>query len=428
MTTSLVERSQEVAVMVHASTAVIDNSLVRATQPLDGRFGRAFTVQRDATSTSDATLSLSRSNVEGGHDGGVTGFAATLDIEHVTVRDVAANLDQGIRGYGVTAQHHPGDGTRGRLRLAHALVERCHEAGVSVVSSDFDIHGLVAREGRHVTPAIDALPPEFGGRGLNLQHDPSTPLGATGTIRASLIDANEESGIVVEGSTLELIHSVVQHTRSLDPHYGRGIVVQDRGPARGSAVVRASELVANTEVGLFVVGSDVTLHRSLIRDTAPRPDGDLGVGVSVEQRFETARRSSFTAEDSVIAGSRVMGVGVVSSDITLLHTLVGQTSAFEGQFGDGVVALAFHGDPATATIADALITTSARAGVASFGSDVTISATRFDCNAIHLDREPLAGRDAAFSDAGDNICGCNGAAVPCQALSSSLEPPEPPGI
>lgn len=428
LTTTLVERAEEVGVMIHASTASIDNSMVRATNPVNERFGRALSVQQDASSTSPAALFLMRSNVEGGFDGGIVGFAASLSAEHVTVRDVAANLDEGIRGYGIMAQHHPATGIRSDLTVTRSLVERCHEAGVSVVSSDYDIDGMVVRDNRHVLPTISDLPSKFGGRGFNLQSDPDTTHGAAGVIRGSLIDANDETGIVVEGSVVELIHSIVQNTRSLNPHYGRGLVVQNQGDRAGSATVVESELINNTEVGLFVVGSDARMHSSVIRDTAPRPDGDLGVGVSVELRVETGRRSFFEIEDSVILQSRVLGIGAVSSDVVVLHTRVEQTADYKGNFGDGVVALHYYDQPSIVTIAESLIAQSSRAGVATFGSDVTISSTRLDCNAIHLDSEPQAERSGEFEDDGNNVCGCDAVTVTCKALSSSLEPPEPPQL
>jgi hypothetical protein len=176
------------------------------------------------------------------------------------------------------------------------------------------------------------------------------------------------------------------------------------------------------------VGSDAYVESTLIRDTIARPDGDLGVGVSAELRPETGRRSSATIVDSIIAGNRVLGIGAVTSDVSVMHTMIGDTVAYDDNFGDGVVGLHYYAEPAVLVISESLVTQSARAGVAAFGSDVTLSSTRFDCNAIHLDSEPHAGRSSSFSDDGANVCGCGVDAVTCKALSSSIEPPDPPQL
>lgn len=68
---------------------------------------------------------------------------------------------------------------------------------------------------------------------------------------------------------------------------------------------------------------------------------------------------------------------------------------------------------------------SARAGISSFGAAVEIGSTTLECNSIHLDGEQYRGNDFSFDDLGGNACGCAGAPVVCQVLSSGLAPPEP---
>jgi len=79
---SIVIRSREVSVMVHASDAVIEASLVRDTLPgTDDRFGRAMSLQRDATSARAANVSISQSVVESAVDGGIVISASDVTID-----------------------------------------------------------------------------------------------------------------------------------------------------------------------------------------------------------------------------------------------------------------------------------------------------------------------------------------------------------
>jgi hypothetical protein len=97
----------------------------------------------------------------------------------------------------------------------------------------------------------------------------------------------------------------------------------------------------------------------------------------------------------------------------------------DGRFGDGIIA---HGlfAPANLSIHASRIENSARAGIASFGSFVSLSDSRVQCAGFDLEGEILDGQNFSFDDGGGNACGCPTADHPCAVVSTNLDPPEIP--
>jgi len=93
----------------------------------------------------------------------------------------------------------------------------------------------------------------------------------------------------------------------------------------------------------------------------------------------------------------------------------------EGTFGDGIDVWS-EAAPASLTLTSSLIEGATRAGVASFGSTVSIADTVLECDQIVLDGEG----DYDFDDRGGNTCRCDGTTEACKVLSSMLVPPPPP--
>ena len=93
--------------------------------------------------------------------------------------------------------------------------------------------------------------------------------------------------------------------------------------------------------------------------------------------------------------------------------------------GDGVVLLSIQ-QPTELQWQNGRVESSARAGVAAFGSTVRLDHAELECNTIQLDAEPIGQRPASFADLGGNVCGCQGEHTECQAVTTSLEPPLPP--
>ena len=135
------------------------------------------------------------------------------------------------------------------------------------------------------------------------------------------------------------------------------------------------------------------------------------------------------------AGIRLKDVGLAA----ICHNLIKLTQPrkVDGKFGDGIVAecsenvIVCQDDQNFAL--DYLppgIEDSARAGVTTIGSNISLTNVKFECNSIDLDAEDgnLSGcpnHPPSLDDKGGNACGCDGANVACQVKSLNLDPPDP---
>jgi hypothetical protein len=148
--------------------------------------------------------------------------------------------------------------------------------------------------------------------------------------------------------------------------------------------------------------------------------------VGVTQCFLYANRN---------AGIWLKDVGLAAICHNLIKLTLPRLS--DGRFGDGIVAqcsqdvIVCQDDQNFAL--DYLppgIEDSARAGVTTIGSNVSLTNVKFECNSIDLDAEDggLSGcpnHPSSFDDKGGNVCGCDGANVACQVKSLNLDPPDP---
>ena len=426
---SVLEGGNELGLMVHASTFLVDDSLVRGVAPApDGRFGRCANVQVGASSVAPASLTMVRSAIRHCHDGGIVASGAEIVVEATMIGDVEASEAESFRGYGLVAQHPPAVDSRAQLTVVDSVIERTHEVGVFVAGSDVEATGLLVEHTRHVTPSDPSLPELLGGRAFEVQRDHLEVADATGALLGCRFTSNEEAGLVVNGGVVVAEGIAIEDTTPLGDFFGRGVVVQpDVSGVGGDVVVDSSIVVEATEVGVFVQGSSAVLDGVLIENTRARPDGALGVGLDVELAVAAGLRGSAALVDSRIDGAVTSAVTAYGADVTVTHshvTTVAPSESF-GDFGDGIAITNFPDVP-TAHVVDSLIEGVARAGFTSFGGSASMAATRIECAPIDLAGELWATVEPSFEDAGNNRCGCLAEARICKVLSASLTPPEPP--
>ncbi|MDC0685488.1 right-handed parallel beta-helix repeat-containing protein [Sorangium atrum] len=418
---SLVEQNHEMGVFVEGSDATFEAIVVRATQlNADGMAGRGIGVQDDVNTGERARVTVRASLVEQNHEGGVYVEGSDATIEATVVRATQPNVD-GTHGWGISVLADGDTGERARVTVRASLVEKNHEGGVVVIDSDATIEATVVRA---TQPSADG---EFG-LGIGVQDDVDTGERASVTVRASLVEQNHDVGVFVVGSDATIEATVVRATQpSADGTGGRGINVQDDVDTgeRAVVIVRASLIEQNHEMGVFVGGSDATIDATVVRATQPSADGEFGRGIDVQLHPDTGERARVTVRASLVEQNHEGGVVVFGSDATIETTIVRTTKARDDNtFGDGI-AIA----NGTATIQNATITDNARAGVANFGSEVTILATTLACNGIDLNGETIDGSRASFDGSSGWQCtrhsaeDCTETDDHCNAVSGNLEPP-----
>src|SRR5262249_19538503 len=151
------------------------------------------------------------------------------------------------------------------LTLRTSLVENNHDAGLLVGGSDATVEATVVRG---TLPSANAN--GGGGGGIVGLVQPGTKARANVTLRAGLLEPNHEVGVVVSGSDATVEATVVRGTLpGADGMGGRGFEVDDDSftNERSNVTLRACLVEQNQEVGVAIAGSDATVEATVVRDT-----------------------------------------------------------------------------------------------------------------------------------------------------------------
>jgi hypothetical protein len=394
---------------------------VRVTAPA-GELAAIYVIGSLASGTEVHGLGLS------GSDNGVLVVDATgVTLDRVWVHDTG---DRGI-------VLQPA-GAAGSLTVVGSLIERSHDYGIYASGSEILIEASVVRD------TLPDMVHQGAGRGIAIQR--SCPQGqcedglpGSGTVVGSLVERNHEAGVFIGGqATIE--GTLVRETlpRATDQRGGSGVSVESCGtndgcttPKRSGATLRGAVLERNQDASLLVMGSDVTLENTVVRDSLPQMvDQPYGRGINIQLSCyqgmcDPAHRSIVSLVHSVVERSHEIGLFVADSDVTLDATLIRDTVALaDGTFGDGISVRADF-TPTRVEVTGARIENSARAGFLSFGASVALESTVIGCAAFALAGESSASMTFKFEDRGNNFCGCPSADGACKVVSAGLEPPLP---
>jgi len=165
------------------------------------------------------------------------------------------------------------------------------------------------------TLVLDTAPSPYGSGGGGVWAEDGAALSATGCV----VRGNTQVGVAAlgGGTTVHLADTVVQDTApSPDGSGGLGIHVQEGA----TLVATGCTVEANTEVGVFAIedATTVELVDTVVTDTAPRPDGDQGWGIGVQDGAALVA-TGCTVEEStgigVFAVSEATNVQMVDTEV-----------------------------------------------------------------------------------------------------------------
>jgi hypothetical protein len=254
-------------------------------------------------------------------------------------------------------------------RIVGSLLANSHEAAVVVAASTVTLDGTVVRD-------TQADGSGQAGMGVNVQPGPPSPERPGATILGSVVERSSQGGIVVTGGDLTMERSVVRDT-SPSPAlgYGRGLSFQDEfaSLAQSAGTVRTSLFERNHQVGVLVGGSTADVESTAVRDTLSIEG--VGYGIAVQRDPDTDVRSSSTVHASYVAGSTGPGIYVGASDATIDATHVQGGPPGEAP-GVGIYVSASPDGltPATASIRACLVEQTLQAGIAVTDADATVDA------------------------------------------------------
>ena len=385
----------------------------------------AILIYEGASGSAVRNLSLT-----GGAEGLIVAGAVDVTVHQLWVHDTNGWGLSFLSSFGPTA-----------VAITDSLVEQCHQLGLLVDGSQITIERSVIRA------TLPALGSGRDGYGIAAQvgctaQGCDTSLRSEVTIRGSVFEQNHAMGVFLAGSDMLIEGSVIRLTQPevVSQMSGRGVSIQPTCDAQGicdpqsraNLTLRSSFVHQNHDVGLFVGGSDALVESTVIAGTLPRAAGLVtGRGLSalmactLEAGCDPTIRSTLVLQSSVVEQNHDAGLFVAGSDLTVHDTVVRDTIARpDGYFGDGIAILS-ELSLSTASVSETLVDACARAGVASFGSSITIQKTAIRCAAFALEGENSEQHSYHFEDLGGNRCGCPEANDSCSVVSSGLAPPDP---
>jgi hypothetical protein len=320
---SLLMQNHEDGVLVTGSDATIEATVVRDTQP-NGSVdeGNGILAEADLVTHERARMTLRTSLLEQNYAGGVKVLGSDATIEASVVRATQPSSDGAADS--VLAVGIGGDTGRATLTLRSSLVDQNHDVGVTVQCSDATIESTVVRDTQPRSDGREGFGVVAQDYGVMISGAPAAHGRAKLGLSASIVEKNHDVGVHVMGSDATIESTVVRDTQpNSDGTRGQGIQVEGDSPMqrRATLLLRATLLERNHDTGVLVLGSDATIEKTEISATSPTSHGEFGDGIAVE--LGTATITSTHVESSARSG-----VSNFSSSVVLVSSAV-QCNAFD---------------------------------------------------------------------------------------------------
>jgi hypothetical protein len=250
------------------------------------------------------------------------------------------------------------------------------------------------------------------------------------TVTSSVLERSRGFGVELADCAATIDRSVVRSVEQIAAATGAGI------GSKGGQLAVVDSLIEEVRGAGLVIAAPSRVERTIVRRVAPLAmsgTGELGVGFAITGAFDV------TLTQILLAETTTAGVLAFGANLTVSGSRIRDTRATSNSlFGDGLVLIATANDagevtPASATVEKTEVLRSARAGIATFASSVSLSSSRVACSALDLAVVPtftdskgrVVASDATLRDLGENSCGCESPST-CRASATSLEPIPPP--
>jgi len=418
---TLVERSAFFGVNAYGSAVLVEDSVIRDTQPRspDGFGGRGINVQFEFDEKVRASATVRRSYIADNHDCALFGASSDVTIEHSVLRATHPDMDGLGTGIAMQASSAAQTDSASQLQLTASVVEAHEGGGLFVSNSDASIERTVVR---------DTLPQQDGlyGRGVYFRIDDiaGTPAAKMDLV-GSLVDNNTDVGVFVSGAVLSMKSTIVSNTQpDIEGPGGRGVSIQQKESLGTPAdvTIDSSIVERNSNHGIYITGSSVVITSSIVRDTAMDLLKSDGRGVSLQNLG--AAQTIAIISDSIFSDNTEFGLFVIGSRADIDGSTISDTAAVMGAtervYGDGIAVVAELA-PTQLSLVDCNIANNERAGVLDFSGDLSLGGTQLMCNEIDLVDSSQGA--LSFDNTGGNSCGCPGGEDDCKWLGSSVALP-----
>jgi len=292
-----------------------DNLVVRNVRSVDGRIGRAVSVEMAST----ATISHAVFDHAAETSLFVGGAGTDVHVSDTAILDTAPRGNDLMRGYGLFVLEGAATVERVTVEGSHEEAVRVSNPGTTLSATDLVVRDVTGRSS--------------DGLGIGLSIDQA----ATTTLSRVLVERTGNTGMIVDidGTNVSMADVVIRDSRALATpgpmSGGRGMFIQNGATLTGERV-----LVARTNgVGVAVAGAAVTFSDLWVRDTtisAVEPTFGHGLG--------TAMDASVSVTRGVFERNAIIGAGGEAGELHLEDIVVRDT-------GDGAGVLAQRGLQAT---------------------------------------------------------------------------------
>lgn len=384
-------------------------------------------------------LELADSLVQGVEQG-VTALGAEVTLRRSVVRKIASTVPINPAIAVLLGMDTVATARVGSLTIEGSVVEDVVGFGVAVRGGTADITDTYIGQ-TTVNAGGD------GGVGLVLlpNKDPAAPV--SGTVKGSVIADAGVVGLNAETSELLLDHTVITGVRADTGEDAGGfclVVEVDDNPASDRQVPVAlldSAIGPCATSGIYVGNVDSVFTRTAITYPGASVTTDavgqgLTVMAAVGQPSPSVTLTDVTVDHAVAGGIMLFAAtaeahGLVVRDVTRVTD----------EFGDGIIvtslANSLTGEVSVGSFTGdhVFVEGAARAGLAAFGSDLTLSNSQLTCNGLDLNAQDRFGdwpggdpltRVGVIVDDGGNTCGCESTGE-CHVESQTLKAAPPPG-
>lgn len=228
----------------------------------------------------------------------------------------------------------------------------------------------------------------FPGRGVFVHHGPDTSAESQLTVRRSLIEDNDNSGLTFSCGIAEIEASVFRDSRAIGG-MGAGIgsaeCLLSEIPTRFD--VRGSLIAQSADRGIFLAGSDATIEDTVVRDTTTVGAGSAGIHVS--QGLTTLRVADVALSRSLIADNDEAGIAVFGATLAAERVVISGTRPTPGYpYGNGLhLQSGQAGARASASLRGARLDDNAGVSVLLLSADAQLERIAIS-NRLHVDASP----------------------------------------
>jgi hypothetical protein len=257
LTNSLVTDNSSIGLYVLGADAVVNASVIRATQPAPTSppvGGRGIDAEADPLSNQISTVAVTGSVIEDNVDTGIFGAASDLVIGTTLIRNIAPASD-GRFGRGINVQL---DTEMAQFPttawVTDSLIEDTHEAAIAVLSASATVQRTTIR-------GVDPRPSDgWMGRGVMIQQGPGTDMRSAAWLQGVLVEDTFDSGVFVSGGEAAIHDCVVKGTaiRQEDGLFGDAISGV-LGPTTTYVEVLHSLVEGNARAGISGFSADMRI-------------------------------------------------------------------------------------------------------------------------------------------------------------------------